>query len=163
MQQTWVSRLSKNDKIFLGLGTNLGNKDANLKEAIKQIATIATVEKQSPVYNTEPFGITAQPCFLNQVVQITTGLELRDLLQKLQQVEVSMGRIYTIKNGPRIIDIDLLFFGHQIIKDNNIEIPHPSIVLRESVLQPLCDIAPDFVHPVECKKIEELYIIYVHT
>jgi 2-amino-4-hydroxy-6-hydroxymethyldihydropteridine diphosphokinase len=155
---------SKQNIVFLGLGTNLGNKEGNLNEAIRHIATFATIIKQSPMHVTEPFGITAQPAFLNQVIQIETILAPEQLLEQLQKIEAKMGRIKTIRNGPRIIDVDILFYNNEIIKTITLGIPHPEITSRESVLLPMSEIAPEFIHPTENKTIAELYTtIHTHT
>ena len=142
--------------MFLSVGTNLGNKAENLKKAIEEIKDMAEIIACSSVYETAAFGIAEQPRFLNQVIEIKTVFGPLELLQRLQDIEKCMGRIRTIKNGPRIIDIDILFYGDKIIHTELVTIPHPSIVKRSSVLIPLCDIAPDFLHPTEKKTIREI-------
>jgi 2-amino-4-hydroxy-6-hydroxymethyldihydropteridine diphosphokinase len=130
--------LDQDDKkniVFLSLGTNLGKKEENLKNAKKHIATFATIIKQSSICKTEPFGIITQPLFLNQVIQIETDLKPQQLLKKLQQIEAKMGRVRTIKNGPRVMDIDILFYNNEVINTSELEVPHPRLDSREALMQ----------------------------
>jgi 2-amino-4-hydroxy-6-hydroxymethyldihydropteridine diphosphokinase len=142
--------------VFCSLGTNLGNKKENLSNAIKEIKKIAEIIACSSVYETEPCDIIEQLLFLNQVIKIETGFGPLELLKELQDIEKSMGRIRTIKNGPRIIDIDILFYGDKIINTEVLTIPHSGTATRQSVLMPLYEIAPEFVHPTEKKTVKYL-------
>lgn len=143
-------------QIFLGLGTNLGEKKKNLEKAREKIVVIAKTIKSSPIYETPPFGIAEQPYFYNQVLEIETILKPKLLLEKLLAIEKEMGRVRTMKNGPRIIDIDILFYDNLILKTESLQIPHTGAVTRSFVLIPMNEIAPEFVHPIEKKRIREL-------
>lgn len=142
--------------VYLGLGSNLGDRFANLSLALEKIKHLGRIIKKSHVYETEPWGFKEQPAFLNQVIIIHTNLKPEELLTNLKIIERDMGRIKTIKNGPRIIDIDILFFDNLILRTDLLTIPHPHILQRAFVLVPLNEIAPQLVHPLENKKIHEL-------
>jgi 2-amino-4-hydroxy-6-hydroxymethyldihydropteridine diphosphokinase len=137
-----------NEPVYLALGTNLGDRAANLNRARAMISPQMTIIHSSPIYVTPPWGYEAQPDFLNQVLEVRTNLEPRPLLQFLKKIESEMGRTNTFRNGPRLIDIDILFYGHRAVKGSKLVIPHPRLHERAFVLVPLNDIAPDFIHPV---------------
>lgn len=134
--------------IYLGLGTNLGDRAANLQAAISRLAENLTVTAVSPIYETAPWGITDQPDFLNMCLSVETDLPPHELLALLKKLEQEIGRVPGERWGPRLIDIDLLFYTNQIIKTEKLTIPHPELPERAFVLRPLADIAADFVHPV---------------
>ena len=140
--------------IYLGLGSNLGEREHNLSHALMRLAPAIIVKKKSAVYETEPMYIRNQPKFLNMVCEATTELSTQEVFRKIKSVESVMGEHE--HNGPRIIDIDLLFYGNDIIDTPNLIVPHPKLVERGFVLIPLSDIAPDFVHPVYGATIKEL-------
>jgi len=172
--------------VYLGLGSNLGDREANLREAIARIETLGfDVARASSIYETEPVGFTDQPWFLNQVIEAkvfsgpnsehssvlgdpkTTATEQAEaLLSELLKIEHEMGRERRVANGPRVIDIDLLLFGDLIIAHSKDEasfidrteifVPHPRMHVRRFVLEPLCEIAPEVVHPVLKKTCREL-------
>ncbi len=144
------------EKIFLGLGSNLGDRFANLTNAVQSLPPAVKVVEVSPVYQTEPWGYTEQPAFLNQVILAKTGLAPEKLLSYLKSIEISVGRKPTFHYGPRQIDIDILFYGQQIISKDTLTIPHPHLHQRAFVLVPLADLAPDFRHPVLGLTITEL-------
>jgi len=134
---------------YLILGSNLGDPEGSLQTAIKKInSEVGKVVRTSSVYVTEPWGIKDQPIYYNQVIEVETELNPYDTLQKLLEIETSMGRIREKKWSARIIDIDILYFEDQIINTENLIIPHPGIPDRRFVLVPLCEIIPDKVHPV---------------
>ena len=143
---------------YLALGSNLGNRLANLKNAISNLTPQMDVKKKSPVYETPPWGHTDQPQFLNQCVQVETYLEPENLLAHLKRLETVLGREPTFENGPRVIDIDILFYDDLILNTPPLVIPHPRMHTRGFVLVPLNDIAPDVVHPVLGKPISELLL-----
>ena len=156
MQPTFAKKYIN---VFLCFGSNMGNRAENLRTALAQVhRTIGKVAKKSHVYETEPWGNTEQDAFLNQVVMINTVLDPRDLMDALNKVEKEMGRVRKEKNGPRIIDIDILFYGKRIIRDKGLEIPHPELHKRAFVLAPLLEIATDIEHPILKKAIDELYM-----
>lgn len=144
--------------VYLSLGTNMGDKKKNLLEAIERIGKLENtkVTSQSTILETEPFGYTEQDIFLNACIEIKTLFTPQELLEKLLSIELEMGRVRTIKWGPRIIDIDILFFDDEIIQDKNLAVPHPWISERMFVLEPLCEIAPNLIHPLERKPVATL-------
>lgn len=142
--------------VYLALGSNLGKRSANLKNAISNLTPQLEVKKRSPVYETPPWGFADQPAFLNQVVKAETYLEAEPLLRHLKRLEAALGRVPSFQNGPRLIDIDILFFDHIILDSPTITIPHPRLQERAFVLVPLADLAPDLVHPVSGKSVREL-------
>lgn len=138
----------KINRVYLGLGSNLGDRQENLALARKRISeSIGEIVAQSGIYETAAWGLKEQDDFLNQVICLTTGYQAPEILTKVLAAELSMGRIRKIKWGARLIDIDVLYFNDAIIKLNNLTIPHPFIQERRFVLVPLTEIAPDFVHP----------------
>ena len=142
--------------IFLALGTNLGDRLANLETAIQNMPPDMPVIKRSSIYETPPWGFLEQPAFLNMVLQVETEFSPWKLLKFLKKLEGSMGREKTFRNGPRLIDIDILFYGNLKFEKSGLVIPHPSIAERAFVLVPLAEIAPDFLHPVLKVTIQDL-------
>lgn len=138
--------------VFLGLGTNLGDRRGNLTLALDRLRRVMRVEAVSSIYDTAPVGITDQPRFLNAVVRGSTGLDPSRLLRRLLRIEASLGRRRTGvgRGGPRPIDIDLLLYDDLVIchPDGRLQVPHPRLHERAFVLVPLAEIAPDWVHPV---------------
>ncbi len=146
-----------NQLVFLLLGTNIGDRHKNLLNALWAIeARAGTVRKRSAIYETEAWGKTDQPSFYNQVVQIATFLEPKALLDQLLSVEKTMGRLRNEKWGERIIDIDILFYGHEIVEAEGITIPHPELPYRKFALIPMAELADDFIHPKLFQTIHEL-------
>ena len=147
------------NKAFLSLGTNMGDKNNNLRKAIDMLAKQAgTVDKMSSVYKTAPWGVTDQPEFYNMVVSIWSEMTPQQLLQTVLEIENKLGRIRKRKMGERIIDIDILLFENIIIDDQDLRVPHPYMHQRNFVLVPFNEIAPQIVHPVLKKSIHELLI-----
>lgn len=144
--------------IYLALGSNMGNRLANLKSAISNLPPQMDVKKKSSVYETPPWGYIDQPAFLNQVIMAETYLEPENLLSHLKRLETVLGREPTFENGPRVIDIDILFYDDLILDSPPLIIPHPRLHTRGFVLMPLNDIAPDLVHPVLGKSVSELLL-----
>ncbi len=145
-------------KVFLGLGTNLGDREANLKTAAGSISdNIGTVVRLSSVYETEPWGFRTEDLFLNMVVEVETGLKPSGLLGRMLMIEANMGRLRGGKGySSRIIDLDILLYGETIMDTKSLVIPHPKLHERRFVLVPLCEIAPGLVHPVLKKSINTL-------
>ncbi|HIE57759.1 MAG TPA: 2-amino-4-hydroxy-6-hydroxymethyldihydropteridine diphosphokinase [Anaerolineales bacterium] len=142
--------------VYLSLGSNLGNRIGNLQEAVRRLPPSVTVLAQSPVYQTKPWGYTKQPNFLNQVIFGETSCTPEELLTQLKAIEIRIGRKPTFRYGPRVVDLDILFYGDQIITLPNLEIPHPRLYERAFVLVPLNDLAPDLRHPVSGQTIHEM-------
>jgi 2-amino-4-hydroxy-6-hydroxymethyldihydropteridine diphosphokinase len=142
--------------VYLSLGSNLGDREENLREAILRLETMGEVVKVSALYETEPVGYAAQPWFLNCAVQLETEKMPRQLLQAIRGVEQRMGRRRMRKKGPRKIDIDILLFGSSVVDTAELVIPHPAMHERRFVLEPLAEIAPDARHPVFKRTIREL-------
>lgn len=142
--------------VYLGLGSNLGERARNLENCLVRIAELASIEKKSDIYETKPWGLKSQPNFLNQVVKARTEFAPLELLSALKKIERSMGRKKSVQYGPRVIDVDILFYDNLIMQTEPLTIPHPLLTQRAFVLVPLNEIAPDYLHPVEGKKIQEL-------
>ncbi len=132
---------------FIALGSNLGDRRANLRAAVAALPPAVQVTACSPIYQTAPWGYTDQPDFLNQVVRGETNLSPRELLVFLKNLESSLGREKTFRYGPRQIDLDILFYADTIVAESDLQIPHPRLHERAFVLVPLADLAPDWVHP----------------
>lgn len=143
-------------KIYLALGTNLGDRENNLKQARERLAPFVHVERVSSIYETEPVGVREQPWFLNQVIAGTTNLSPIDLLRRVKRIEIEMGRTETIRFGPRPIDIDILLYDRLIELSPVLTIPHPRLHARAFVLTPMTEIAPDLVHPRLRKRMRDL-------
>lgn len=142
--------------VYLALGTNLGDRLANLKQAIASLPPQMEVKAKSAVYETPPWGFEDQPKFLNQVVKAKTYLDPDPLLKHLKRLEVALGRKESFLNGPRLIDMDILFYDDLVVDKSSLVIPHPRLHERGFVLLPLMEIAPNLVHPVTQKSIREM-------
>lgn len=143
--------------VFLGLGSNMGKKEDNIRLAIEMLKERIDIEIVSSIIETEPYGYTEQPRFLNCCLMGKTALLPRELLEFVLGIEKKMGRVREFKWGPRNIDIDILFYDDLIIEQDDLIIPHPELYKREFVLIPLLEIAPEFIHPKFKKTIRELY------
>lgn len=146
-------------KIFLSLGTNIGNKLANLSTAIAEIEkNIGHINQQSAIFETEAWGFESDSNFFNQVIILESNLEPTQLIDSCLKIEKKMGRERnrTGNYESRIIDVDILFYGDSIVNEDNLSIPHPLLQKRRFILEPLNEIAPDFIHPVLGKSISKL-------
>ena len=145
------------NKVFLLIGGNMGDRLQNLHQAIAQLsATCGPVLQQSAVYETAAWGKTDQAAFLNQALLLTTSLTPQELITTILSVEEQLGRRRMERNGPRVIDIDIIFYNDLVMQEPHLTIPHPQLQNRRFVLVPLQEIAPAFVHPVLHKTIDEL-------
>lgn len=146
-------------RIYLSLGSNLRDRAANIQRAVQDLpAAGAQVLRVSAFYETEPVDVLDQPWFLNCVVEAQTFLSPQELLHALQDVSNRIGPPKAIARGPRVIDIDILFYGDSVIQTPQLEIPHPRMANRKFVLVPLAELATDFIHPTLRQSIRELLV-----
>ena len=141
---------------YLGLGSNLGDRQENLSKAIERLSRKVRVERVSSFYETEPVGYLEQPPFLNAACRVSTELYSLELLAVAKEIEASLGRVPSFLDAPRQIDIDILLYGDQVIETSELTIPHPRLAERAFVLIPLAEIAPELVHPQTGHRIIEL-------
>ena len=143
--------------VYLLLGSNLGNRKEILEKAIELIAQkVGIIISQSKDYETKPWGVTDQPDFLNLAIAVYTNQSPWEILERTQSIENQLGRVRKEKWGARLIDIDILFYGDEIINEPDLKVPHPLMQERDFALTPLAEIAPNFVHPVLKKTVLEL-------
>ena len=142
--------------VYLSLGSNVGDREANLRGAIATLGELGEVTAVSSFYETEPVEFTAQPWFLNCAVAVRTELMPKSFLSRVMAIEQQMGRRRAQPKGPRTLDIDILLFGNAVIRTAQLEVPHPAMQQRRFVLEPLAEIAPDARHPVLKRTMREL-------
>ena len=142
--------------VYLSLGSNVGDRVANLKTTLERLGKLGKVTAVSSSYDTEPVEFAAQPWFLNCAVELDTEKMPKQLLAAILEIEKEMGRRRTQKKGPRTLDIDILLFGNSIIKMKGLTIPHPAMHERRFVLEPLAEIAPEARHPVFKRSVRDL-------
>ena len=136
--------------VFIGIGSNLGNRQENCLRAVERMDRMAgcQISGCSEWFLTKPVGVEGQEWYVNGVASLTTDIAPQDLLKRLLAIETDMGRVRRERWGPRNIDLDILLFGHEIIRESNLKIPHPRMHLRRFVLEPMAQLAPDLIHPV---------------
>ncbi|MBF0324401.1 2-amino-4-hydroxy-6-hydroxymethyldihydropteridine diphosphokinase [Magnetospirillum moscoviense] len=142
--------------VYLGLGTNLGDRFANLRAAIDALEAVGRVEARSKVYETQPLYVTEQPAFLNMAVRLSTTLTPPALLAELKRLEAAIGRVASVRYGPRLIDLDILLYDDIAHDSPDLVIPHPRLTERHFALIPLADIAASIVHPIHRQTIRTL-------
>ncbi|CCJ33644.1 2-amino-4-hydroxy-6-hydroxymethyldihydropteridine diphosphokinase [Caloramator australicus] len=142
---------------YIAFGTNVGNREENINVALKMMEDRGLkIIKTSKIYVTEPYGYKDQPEFLNGAVEVETNLSCRELLNVLLNIEKDMGRVRHFKWGPRNIDLDIIFYNDEVIDEPDLKVPHPDMHNRDFVLKPLCDLNPNFVHPILKKTVKTL-------
>ena len=142
---------------YIGIGSNVGDRVENLRQALEHLDGIMSLERLSATYETAPRYVLDQPPFLNMAVGGDTPLEPLLLLETLKKSEIDIGRVPTEERyGPRAIDLDILFYGSDVVNEPGLSIPHPLMADREFVLRPLADIAPNFRHPVMGRSVAEI-------
>ncbi len=151
-----VTGIGHKSKVYLGLGSNIGNKEANVAWALKLLPDHVAVSEVSSIYESEPVGFKEQPWFVNAVCSAYTDLPAPQLLDYLKHIESQMGRIMSFKDAPRVIDIDILFYDDQVINTPDLTIPHPRIAERAFVLLPLSELNPLLLHPTRARTVAQL-------
>ena len=143
-------------EVFLGLGSNLGDKRGNIQWAVERLREISTLLTVSSMYETAPVGVTLQPSFVNAVCGMWTDLDVFELLKELRDIQREAGVRGPVLNGPRALDVDILLYGSLVVDLPHLTVPHPRMTEREFVLRPLAEIVPGVVHPVVMKTAAEL-------
>jgi len=143
---------------YIAFGSNLGDKNKHCSDAIQMIKNLpgCKIEEQSPFFSTAPVGMKDQDWFVNGVISVKTGLSPHKLISQLHEIETKLGRVRVQKWGPRVIDLDIIFFGKEVIHKNGLIIPHPLMHLRKFVLVPMTKISPDLIHPLLGQTMVEL-------
>lgn len=143
--------------VYIGIGSNLGNRKENCLSALTALSNHdILIKKQSSLNETEPWGVKGQPEFINMAVKVETDKTPGELLNLFKEIEKDMGRQETYKWGPRIIDLDILLYDSLVVEEPDLKIPHPLMHMREFVLTPLAEIAPEVVHPILKKTVKSL-------
>ena len=143
-------------EVYLGLGSNLGDKRGNIEQAVERLREISSGVTVSSLYETAPVGVTLQPSFVNAVCGMWTDLDVYELLRELRDIQRDAGVRGPVLNGPRALDVDILLYGSLVVDLPHLTVPHPRMAEREFVLRPLAEIAPGVVHPVVRKTAGEL-------
>lgn len=146
-------------EVYLGLGSNLGEKRQNIEEGVERLREVSTDLVLSSFYETAPAGLTIQPSFANAVCRMWTRLTVFELLEELKSIQSSWGTRRAVMNGPRTLDIDILLYGNSVIDLPHLTVPHPRMTEREFVLRPLVEIAPTAIHPVTRTSFAESLVI----
>lgn len=144
--------------VYIAFGSNIGDRHEAVEKALEMIEQRGMrIVKKSKIYQTEPYGYIDQPEFINGAVCVETLLNAREVLVNLLDIEEEIGRVREFKWGPRIIDLDIIFYNNDIISEEDLKVPHPDMQNRDFVLGPLMDICPELIHPLLGEKVKELY------
>jgi 2-amino-4-hydroxy-6-hydroxymethyldihydropteridine diphosphokinase len=147
------------NKVYLAFGSNIGESMKTIEMAFALLEqNQMKITKKSSIYETEPYGYKDQPNFVNGVVEIETQLSCRQVLKNILDIELKLGRIRTIHWGPRVIDLDILFYNNEIYCEEDLTVPHPDLQNRDFVLKPMNDLCPDFIHPILKKSMKEMLL-----
>lgn len=145
------------NKVYIAFGSNLGDSMKIIDKALNLIENNGmNIIKKSKIYETKPYGYTNQPNFINGVILVDTEMGCRKILEKLLSIEEELGRVREIHWGPRVIDLDIIFYNNEIYNEENLIVPHPDMQNRDFVLKPMNDICPEYVHPILLRSIGEL-------
>jgi 2-amino-4-hydroxy-6-hydroxymethyldihydropteridine diphosphokinase len=145
------------NKAYIAFGSNIGDRYRAVEDALFKVEQRGMkITNKSKIYETEPYGYTDQPPFINGAIEVETDLSCRKLLETLLSIESELGRVREIRWGPRIIDLDILLYNREIHDEQDLKVPHPDMQNRDFVLKPLADLCPDYVHPIFNKTIGEL-------
>jgi 2-amino-4-hydroxy-6-hydroxymethyldihydropteridine diphosphokinase len=142
--------------VYLALGANVGDAQANIDQAVALLSLKLQNIRRAPLYRTKAFGYTDQPDFLNTAIVAETNLSPPELLSLIKDTEKRLGRVHRFHWGPREIDIDIIFYGKEVFKAPDLEIPHPGLRQRDFVLRPLCDLDPDLIDPLTRRTVKNL-------
>lgn len=148
--------MAEHFEIYLGVGSNLGDRESKIRFALCQLGKIVKIKRLSKIYETAPWGYQNQPKFLNLVIKCTTDLSPKNLLNSCKTIEKKAGREVSFRYGPRALDIDILIYENLVMKDASLEIPHGKLHMRAFVLIPLKEIAPGLIHPVLQVSVSEM-------
>lgn len=147
------------NEVYIAFGSNIGDRYEIVKKALELIEkNKMKIVKISNIYETEPYGYKDQPPFLNGAILVETELSCREVLNTLLDIEKQLGRERIIRWGPRTIDLDIIFYNSEVYNEEDLKVPHPDMHNRDFVLKPICDINPDFIHPIFNMTVLELYI-----
>jgi 2-amino-4-hydroxy-6-hydroxymethyldihydropteridine diphosphokinase len=145
------------NRVYIAFGSNIGDRYQAIEDAMGEIeARGMRIVKKSEIIETEPYGYTDQPPFINGALEVETTLSCREVLKALLSIESDLGRVREFKWGPRIIDLDIIFFNNEIYNEEDLMVPHPDMQNRGFVLKPISDICPDYIHPILKKSVIEL-------
>ncbi len=143
--------------VFISAGSNVGDRKNNINRSLEKISGRCVIYSVSSIYETEPVGNPDQPYFLNTIFEIGTTMLPHCLLRFLKRIEIDMGREKKKRWGPRIIDLDIIFYGNSVIETSGLTIPHPDTHKRKFVLEPLCELYPELIHPLLNKPVKTIF------